>query len=410
MPPKGHFDMNRQEFPADSWLTMIGQQLALEEQPSTSSVRKRPRGVYIHVPYCVTRCGYCDFNTYTPREVDVATRDYANAAIREIEVAGSLWNPAEVDTVFFGGGTPTMLESDDLIRILKAVRDAFGLARNAEVTVEANPDSVDEEKLVRLLAGGVNRISFGIQSLSPKVLAVLDRTHTPGRAISAIADAHSAGFQNVSADIIYATPGETDDDLRRTLDGVLDSGINHLSAYSLIVEPGTRLAAQVNRKEIAEVDDDVAASRYAIVDAYAHAQGLSWYEVSNWSKPGAECRHNLGYWQGGEWWAIGPGAHGYSGRVRWWNVKHPAAYLDRIAETGTSVGGFEEIDDEAQRLERLMLEMRVRDGVRISRLSDSAVAALPKLVSDGWIVQHRDRIVLTDSGRLFADAVIRAIT
>ncbi len=402
--------MNHQDFPAESWRTLLGQQCGNEDHPPAASVPRRPRGVYIHVPYCVTRCGYCDFNTYTPKEVDVATRDYANAAIREIEVAASLWNSAEVDTVFFGGGTPTMLESDDLIRILKAVRDTFGLAGNAEVTVEANPDSVDEEKLVRLVAGGFNRISFGVQSLSPNVLSVLDRTHTPGRAISAIADAYSAGFQNVSADIIYATPGETDDDLRRTLDGVLDSGIDHLSAYSLIVEPGTRLAAQVKRGEIPEVDDDVAAARYALVDAYAQAHGMSWYEVSNWSRPGAECRHNLGYWQGGEWWAIGPGAHGYSGRVRWWNVKHPAAYLDRIAEAGTSVGGFEEIDDEAQRLERVMLEMRVRDGVPISRLADSAVAALPNLVANGWVVQEMDRIVLTDSGRLFADAVVRAIT
>jgi oxygen-independent coproporphyrinogen-3 oxidase len=303
-----------------------------------------------------------------------------------------------------------MLESHDLIRILGAVQETFGLVTDAEVTVEANPDSVDPEKLSQLVEAGFNRISFGVQSLSPKVLAVLDRTHTPGRALAAIADARSAGFEHVSADIIYATPGESDDDLRITLDGVLGSDIDHLSAYSLIVEPGTRLAVQVNRGEIPPVDDDVAASRYSLIDAYAQSQGMRWYEVSNWSKPGGECLHNLGYWQGGQWWAIGPGAHGYAGSVRWWNVKHPAAYLDRIAASGTSVGGFEEISEDAMRLERIMLAMRVREGVATVDLHDAAMFAVLELVEKGWVSHMGERLVLTDQGRLFADAVIRAIT
>jgi len=402
--------MNHQEFPVESWRTLLGQNLSAVSGPTATDLRAGVRGVYIHVPYCVTRCGYCDFNTYTPKEIDVATRDYTAAAIREIESAASLWHPAEIDTVFFGGGTPTMLESHDLIRILGAVQETFGLVTDAEVTVEANPDSVDPEKLSQLVEAGFNRISFGVQSLSPKVLAVLDRTHTPGRALAAIADARSAGFEHVSADIIYATPGESDDDLRITLDGVLGSDIDHLSAYSLIVEPGTRLAVQVNRGEIPPVDDDVAASRYSLIDAYAQSQGMRWYEVSNWSKPGGECLHNLGYWQGGQWWAIGPGAHGYAGSVRWWNVKHPAAYLDRIAASGTSVGGFEEISEDAMRLERIMLAMRVREGVATVDLHDAAMFAVLELVEKGWVSHMGERLVLTDQGRLFADAVIRAIT
>jgi putative oxygen-independent coproporphyrinogen III oxidase len=389
---------------------LIGQQSATEVRTRDHDRLQRARGVYIHVPYCVTRCGYCDFNTYTPGEVDVATRDYAIAARREIQHAGTLWQPGSIDTVFFGGGTPTMLDSQDLLGILHAVRDTFGLAADAEVTVEANPDSVDERSLAHLRAGGITRVSFGVQSLAPHVLSVLDRTHTPGRAVAAIAEARAAGFDHVSADIIYATPGESDDDLVRTLEGLLSSGIDHLSAYSLIIEPGTRLAARVKRGEIPPVDDDVAAARYGLVDSYAQRSGMRWYEVSNWSLPGGECRHNLGYWRGGEWWAIGPGAHGFVGSRRWWNVKHPAAYLDRIAHTGSAVADFEEIDEATARLERIMLGMRVREGVELADLSESGRSAVSRLMREGLIETVRDRITLTDRGRLLADAVIRDIT
>ncbi len=402
--------MHRQEFALETWQELIGQQSSISVRDAERQPMRRGRGVYIHVPYCVTRCGYCDFNTYTPGEVDVATRDYAAAARREIQRAGEIWQPGSIDTVFFGGGTPTMLDAKDLLGILQTVKDTFDLAENAEVTVEANPDSVDQHKLDLLRGGGVTRVSFGVQSLSPRVLEVLDRTHTPGRAVDAIADARASGFEHVSADIIYATPGESDDDLVRTLEGLLESGIDHLSAYSLIIEPGTRLAARVKRGDIPAVDDDVAAARYGLVDAHAQQSGMQWYEVSNWSRPGGQSRHNLGYWQGGEWWAIGPGAHGHVGSARWWNVKHPSAYLDRIAETGTAVAGYEEIDEATARLEHIMLALRVRAGVVISDLPESGRSAVPALAREGLIEAVRDRIVLTDRGRLFADAVIRDIT
>lgn len=402
--------MHQSEFAMKTWQQLIGQQPVSAEQGAGNEPMRRARGVYIHVPYCVTRCGYCDFNTYTPGEVDVATRDYAKAARREIRHAGEMWQPGSIDTVFFGGGTPTMLDAKDLLEILETVKDTFGLAEDVEVTVEANPDSVDQGKLESLRSGGITRVSMGVQSLSPRVLDVLDRTHTPGRAVAAIADARAAGFEHVSADIIYATPGESDDDLVGTLEGLFESGIDHLSAYSLIVEPGTRLAARVKRGDVPPVDDDVAAHRYGLVEKYAQQSGMQWYEVSNWSLPGGECRHNLGYWQGGEWWAVGPGAHGYVGTVRWWNVKHPAAYLDQIAASGTAVAGFEEIDEATARLEHIMLALRVREGVSMSHLSESRRPAVLALTREGLLEAVSGQLVLTDRGRLFADAVIRDIT
>ncbi len=292
-------------------------------------------GVYLHVPFCASRCGYCDFNTYTATELgdDVRREDFHRVLADEVRwaahVLGDDVRPA--DTVFVGGGTPTLLGSAALVSLLDAVRAEFGLSPDAEVTTEANPDSVDERMLAELREGGFTRMSFGMQSTAPAVLRILDRTHTPGASLLAARAAADAGFEHVNLDLIYGTPGETDEDLRRSVEESLSAGVDHVSAYSLIVEDGTPLARRVRRGELPMPDDDVAAERYAIVDDLLTGAGLSWYEVSNWARPGGECRHNLGYWHDEDWWGIGPGAHSHVGGERWWNVKHPRTYAERLA-------------------------------------------------------------------------------
>ena len=370
----------------------------------------RPLGFYVHVPFCTTRCGYCDFNTYTAEELGVgASRStYADTVISEIRWARSqVPDDRSVATVFVGGGTPTLLGADDLVRILGAIEAEFGLEPGAEVTTEANPDSVTPQMLDELREGGFTRVSFGVQSLAPHVLEVLERTHTPGRALEAIAEARAAGFAHVSADLIYATPGETDDDLAASVAAVLDAGVDHLSAYSLIIEDGTRLAARVRRGELPAPDDDVAADRYRIIDAMASAAGLEWYEVSNWARPGSQCRHNLGYWNDADWWGAGPGAHGHLDGRRWWNLKHPAAYARALAEGQSPLAGEETVDGAGRALEQVMLGVRIRTGIPVAGLPDDAVA---QLASEGLIEVSGDRVVLTSSGRLLADAVVRRLT
>ncbi len=371
---------------------------------------RRPLGFYVHVPFCATRCGYCDFNTYTAEELGAgASRStYADTVISEIRWARSqVSDDRPVSTVFVGGGTPTLLGAGDLVRIREAIDVEFGLEPGAEVTTEANPDSVSPAMLQELREGGFTRVSFGVQSLAPHVLDVLERTHTPGRALEAISEARAAGFTHVSADLIYATPGETDDDLAASVAAVLDAGVDHLSAYSLIVEDGTRLAARVRRGELPAPDDDAAADRYRIIDAMASAAGLDWYEVSNWARPGSECRHNLGYWSDADWWGAGPGAHGHLDGRRWWNLKHPAAYARALAEGQSPLAGEETVDEEGRALEQVMLGVRIRAGIPRAGLPDDAVA---QLVAEGLVEVSRDRVVLTSSGRLLADAVVRRLT
>lgn len=371
---------------------------------------RRPLGFYVHVPFCATRCGYCDFNTYTAEELGpgASRSTYADTVISEIRWARSqVRDDRPVSTVFVGGGTPTLLGAGDLVRVLDAIDEEFGLESGAEVTTEANPDSVSPAMLQELREGGFTRVSFGVQSLAPHVLEVLERTHTPGRALEAIAEARAAGFAHVSADLIYATPGETDEDLAASVAAVLDAGVDHLSAYSLIVEDGTRLAARVRRGDLPAPDDDVAADRYRIVDAMASAAGLEWYEVSNWARPGSECRHNLGYWNDADWWGAGPGAHGHLDGRRWWNLKHPAAYARALAEGQPPLAGEEAVDEEGRALEQVMLGVRIRAGIPRAGLPEDAVA---QLESEGLIEASADRIVLTSSGRLLADAVVRRLT
>jgi len=375
----------------------------------STGVERDAWGFYLHVPFCATRCGYCDFNTYTAAELgpgaDRAT--YADTLIAEITLAReSLPQAPPIDTVFFGGGTPTLIGADDLVRVLASLRATFGLSPDAEVTTEANPDSVNASALETLREGGFTRMSFGVQSLVPQVLAVLERTHTPGRSLAAIVEARAAGFEHVSADLIYATPGETDEDLRTSVAQVLDAGVDHISAYSLIVEDGTRLAARVRRGEIPAPDDDVAAERYVLIDEMASAAGLPWYEVSNWAVPGSECRHNLGYWRGSAWWGAGPGAHGFVEGRRWWNHKHPATYAAAVGRGELPVAGDEVLTAHEITVESIMLGTRLREGLPLAKVEGPA---LEELAADGLVETRDAAMVLTDRGRLLADAVVRRL-
>jgi oxygen-independent coproporphyrinogen-3 oxidase len=376
----------------------------------------RPLGFYVHVPFCRVRCGYCDFNTYTAEELGAAPgasqASYADAAIREIRLAGQvLGGGPQVGTVFFGGGTPTLLPPGDLVRIVRAVDEVFGLADDAEVTTEANPDSVSPDDLASLRDGGINRISFGMQSSVPHVLRTLDRTHDPQRVPSVVEWARAAGFEQVSLDLIYGTPGESLDDWQASLDGALACRPDHVSAYSLIVEDGTALARRVRRGELAMPDDDDLADKYLQADEALVTAGLSWYEVSNWARDdAARCRHNLGYWTGGDWWGVGPGAHSHVGGVRWWNARHPSAYAQRIAAGASPAQAREVLDAPTRLVERVLLEVRLSDGLPVDVLEVQGSARLADLVADGLVRREevdRGRVVLTDRGRLLADAVVR---
>ncbi len=383
---------------------------------------RRPFGIYVHVPFCTTRCGYCDFNTYTAAELGsgaatVSPASYPDLAIAEIRFARRLLAGANVpvSTVFVGGGTPTLLPPAALGAILRAIDAEFGLVPGAEVTTEANPESVDEASLNDLRAQGLTRVSFGMQSAVPAVLAVLDRVHQPGRPARCAAWARAAGFEHVSLDLIYGTPGESDADWRRSLDAAVAAGPDHVSAYALTVEAGTRLAARVRRGELAAPDDDVLADRYLAADEALTAAGYRWYEISNWAAPGpgARCAHNMLYWTGGDWWGIGPGAHSHVGGTRWWNVRHPAAYGARIA-AGNSPGQAREVLSEAERqLERVMLLLRLADGCPVGVLGPAGLANAESVVAEGLAdagALAEGRIVLTRRGRLLADAVTRKLT
>lgn len=383
---------------------------------------QRAFGLYVHIPFCAVRCGYCDFNTYTATELGGgASQDaYAATAIAEVEFAaaalrGSGLPDRPLSTVFFGGGTPTLLPAEDLARILTAAIGAWGLQPGAEVTTEANPDSVTPASLQLLADAGFTRVSFGMQSAVPHVLKVLDRTHTPSRVPEVVQWARDAGLA-VSLDLIYGTPGESLEDWRYSLETALSYAPDHISAYALIVEDGTKLAAQIRRGEVPEIDDDDHAAKYELADELISAAGLAWYEVSNWSRtPEQACRHNLAYWRGDDWWGIGPGAHSHVGGVRWWNVKHPTAYANRLGAGVSPAAGRETLDTETRNVEHVMLEARLNSGLDIPSLGglgDTGRHAVAGLIADGLVdpaAAFKGRLILTLKGRLLADAVVRRI-
>jgi oxygen-independent coproporphyrinogen-3 oxidase len=376
---------------------------------------ERPFAAYVHVPFCATRCGYCDFNTYTAGELQgVSQQQYVGAVLAEVELARrALPHAPPLSSVFFGGGTPTLLPPADQVLILRALSQAFGLPSESEVTTEANPESVAAASLDELRAAGVNRISFGMQSAVPHVLATLDRVHTPGRVAEAVREARAAGFERVSLDLIYGTPGESIDDWRVTLEEAVALEPDHVSAYSLIVEPGTAMARRIARGELDPVDDDLQADMYSMADETLSAAGLRWYEVSNWARSQEQrCQHNLGYWRGDDWWGFGPGAHSHVGGVRWWNVKHPRAYAERLASGSSPASAREVLDPATRHLERVMLEVRLSEGLEASALSGPGCSHAEDLVADGLLASdawRAGRVVLTGRGRLLADLVVRRL-
>lgn len=368
----------------------------------------RPLRAYVHVPFCRSRCGYCDFNTYTAGELGgFRLGAYLDAVGREVLLAARVCQPRALSSVFLGGGTPSLLPGPDLARVLSELRDAFGLAPGAEVTMEANPEDVTADRLAEWLDAGVNRLSLGMQSADPAALRVLQRAHTPGAAVAAARAARAAGFGHVSLDLIYGIPGQSHHSWRETLLSALAAGPDHISAYALGVEDGTALARQVRRGEVPAPDADAAAEQYDLADEVLSAHGLSWYEISNWARPGGQCAHNLGYWQADNWWGFGPGAHSHVDGVRWWNVKRPANYQAMLAAGHSPAAAREVLTDEDRRLEHVMLTVRLSEGFDPQEFEDGPVG---RLVAAG-LAQNADgaRLQLTRKGRMLADAVVRVL-
>jgi putative oxygen-independent coproporphyrinogen III oxidase len=359
-----------------------------------------PLGIYVHVPFCAVRCGYCDFNTYVSTQ---GREGFAGAIAQELEQARAQLGDRPADTVFIGGGTPSLLDPAEL----KTILGAIDLAPGAEVTSEANPESATRAWLQGVREAGVNRISFGMQSAQPHVLAELDRVHTPGRVAEAIADARAAGFERVSVDLIYGAHGETDADWEASVRAALALEPVHVSDYALIVEPGTRLDARVRAREVAAPDDDALARRYERADDLLSAAGLAWYEISNWGDP---CRHNLGYWRGHDWWGAGPGAHSHVDGTRWWNLKRPLAWAARVRNGTSPAAGSEQLDAETRRFERVMLGVRLAEGLDPAELDDAGRAEAERLRAEGLLTDGGPYLTLTRMGRLLADAVARRLT
>jgi putative oxygen-independent coproporphyrinogen III oxidase len=371
-------------------------------------------GLYVHVPFCRVRCGYCDFNTYTQSDMPgVSHQDYAQLAMRELAFAESVLEksgiPArELSTVFFGGGTPTLLPAADLIQVLNRAREAWGLNDDAEVTVEANPDTLSPEYVEALAEGGVTRVSLGVQSFVPHVLSTLERTHNPDSVPDVVEMVKNAGLQ-VSLDLIYGTPGETAADWQHTLDRALELEPDHISAYSLIVEPGTALARRVNRGEVDPIDDDTHAEYYELADDALTQAGYQWYEVSNWARSDdTRSRHNLSYWSEADWWGVGPGAHSHLGGVRWWNVKHPKAYADRLRADSSPALAREVLDDDQRYTEMVMLRIRTRNGLDTAALRPGSEQVVAWAIAESLVdpaAALAGRLTLTRAGRLLADQI-----
>ncbi|MCD4558024.1 radical SAM family heme chaperone HemW [Schaalia sp. lx-100] len=387
---------------------------------------QRPLSMYVHVPFCQVRCGYCDFNTYTTgfgQGADIAT--YSSSVVAETHYAAQVLQEAgfpirPIRTLFYGGGTPTLLSCESIEHILTGIRDSFTLAIDAEITVEANPETVDEQSIRALAETGITRISFGMQSAVPHVLKTLDRTHRPERVPQVVAWARDFGL-DVSLDLIYGTPGESLKDWELSLQAVLEMQPDHISAYALVIEEGTKMGADLARGRILPPDPDNEATKYEMADEILTEAGYRWYEISNFAriKPGEEntaatdatllryaCRHNLAYWKDWDWWGLGPGSHSHIGRCRWWNRKHPRAYAQMVTQGVSPAAAGEILDAHTRELERVMLAVRTAHGLPIPpSVSEQRVK---ELIDEGLIDEdtaHNGRILLTLRGRLLADYV-----
>lgn len=390
---------------------------------SAIGAEHRTFSLYVHVPFCSIRCGYCDFNTYAVDDFGngVGIDTYVADAIAELDFSSQVLRdngipPRKLHTVFFGGGTPTKLPAEDLVRILQHAINLYGLEDGAEVTTEANPDSVTAEDLQILADGGFTRVSFGMQSAVPEVLEVLDRTHTPVNVPKVVKWAKDAGLQ-VSVDLIYGTPGETLEQWTESVKSAISYRPDHISAYSLIVEDGTKLAVQIKRGTYTMPDDDLMADMYIEAEKILSQAGYQWYEVSNFSTgPLTRSTHNFAYWKNQDWWGIGPGAHSHINGTRWWNVKHPVAYSGRIRQLQSPAAAREILDATTKNFENIMLMLRTVEGVSTSYLKEVHGEALDSklrwLVSQDLICADKleqGDVILTFKGRLLGDAVTREL-
>lgn len=391
------------------------------ELPDSARVDAESRTwhAYLHIPFCSVRCGYCDFNTYTANELRGVTQNsFLNNLLAEVKLSRQVVNQAqlperELSSVFFGGGTPTQLEAKQLAAVLDALRGEFEVAEGAEITTEANPDSIDEKYLETLAAAGFTRVSIGMQSAVPSVLATLDRTHNPANVAKAVSAVKSVGLQ-VSVDLIYGTPGETMQNWAYSLEQAISLEPDHISAYSLIVEDGTKLARQIRSGELLSPSDDDQADKYELADQMLAGSGFNWYEVSNFSRR-AESRsaHNIAYWKSNDWWGFGPGAHSHIGGTRWWNVKHPAAYAERLIANQSPALAREVLDEKTRASERVLLELRLREGLSIDYLKSvnpRVAEPISQFIADGSVEPDaaiRGQLKLTLKGRLLADALVR---
>lgn len=387
--------------------------------------------VYVHVPFCLRRCGYCDFNTYTATDMGAgASRgNYANMVVREMRLVRDWQREHGIDepaasTVFFGGGTPTVLRAADLVKMLDAIRELWGIADDAEITTEANPDTVNADYVKELADGGFNRISFGMQSAVPSVLKTLDRTHTPANVAAGVEAANAAGMRS-SVDLIYGAPGESLDDWRTSVSTAIDLGVNHISAYALTIAPHTKMGRRIAAGTLPTPDDDDEANKYEIADDLLSAAGLEWYEISNWARPGYESRHNLGYWRNVDWAGLGPGAHSHYHRcladssgetgettssplgLRSWDIALPKLWGQSIIDGKVPWDGSERISHEEHLEETIMLGLRLRGGLDLALLGDTVdMTRIRPMENEGLITIHGGRVVPTRTGRLLNDTVI----
>lgn len=370
----------------------------------------KPFSLYVHVPYCSKRCGYCDFNTYTPSELDREDQieSWLNSAVKEIELARRvLKEELTIDTIFFGGGTPSLLDSNTVDNFIQSVKSNFKLKPGLEITIEANPDSITEEKSQRWLNSGINRVSIGMQSSTKEVLRKLDRTHNPDNVSHSVDILKKSGFDNFSLDLIYGTPGESLNDWENSLKDAIALNPPHISAYSLVIEPGTKMGAQLNRGEISQVNDDEAADKYQLADEILNKNNYSWYEISNWAKKDKECKHNLNYWLGNNWWGIGPGAHSHVNGVRWWNHKLPKVWRELLEKQNSPALAREVLSEDQIKSEQIMLLSRLRTGLGNQELDENRIE---NLIANQLATLDANKIVLTLKGRLLADEVFRQLS
>lgn len=401
--------------------------------------KEKPISLYFHIPFCARRCGYCDFNTYTPAELRTAAKTSSEVELLSITPAASTEEVVEVSagftdylikefdllrnacglekpvigSIFIGGGTPTLLAAHQYKTLFDHLRKNSIIDNEVEITIEANPDTISLEYLQELKAVGFNRISMGMQSAVPHVLQTLDRTHNPANVPAGVSAARQAGFEEISVDLIYGTPGESFEDWQQSVEAALSLPITHISAYALIVEEGTKLARAISRSEIDEPDDDLTAEKYMFAEEKFTQAGFEWYELSNWAKPGSYSRHNYAYWQSGNWWGMGPGAHSHMEGMRWWNVKFPARYQGLLNSEVIPVQDQEILDATAKRTESILLKIRLREGLPISELSEEGKNYLAQNSNSQWFDLkefEKGMLVLTAQGRLLADAIVRHLT